>query len=72
MHAFWKKILVIDLSRQTAEILEKDDTYCRKYDGGALPCARLFEELGGSRAVDAFAADNPLIFAPGPLAGQKV
>jgi aldehyde:ferredoxin oxidoreductase len=72
MYSFWGKILVVDLSRKTVEVLEKDAAYCRKYMGGALLCARLFEELGGQKASDALAPENPLIFAPGPLAGQSV
>ena len=72
MYSFWGKILVVDLSRKTVEVLEKDAAYCRKYMGGALLCARLFEELGGQKTSDALAPENPLIFAPGPLAGQRV
>jgi aldehyde:ferredoxin oxidoreductase len=73
MYGFQGKILVVDVSRNKASILEKSETYYKKYIGGALLCAALYEELTeGIESLDAFSPENPIIFATGPLAGQKV
>jgi len=73
MYGFMGKILVIDLSRKTFEILKKDGSYYKKFMGGALLCANLFEELtGGCQLTDPFLPENPIIFAPGPMAGGSV
>jgi aldehyde:ferredoxin oxidoreductase len=73
MYGFMGKILVIDLTSQTSEILEKNETFYRTYLGGSFLAARLFEE-----AVEAnipptpFTPTNPIVFATGPLAGAQV
>ena len=73
MYGFQGKILVIDLSRGTFEILHKDETYYRKYIGGGLLCAGLYEELTADlEGFSAFSPENPIIFATGPLAGNRV
>jgi aldehyde:ferredoxin oxidoreductase len=73
MHGFQGKILVIDLSRGAFEILQKDETYYRKVIGGGLLCAALYEELtAGRERFTAFSPENPVIFATGPLAGNRV
>jgi len=73
MYGFQGKILVVDLSRGAFKILHKDETYYRKYIGGGLLCAGLYEELTADREqFTAFSPENPIIFATGPLAGNRV
>ncbi len=73
MYGFQGKILVVDLSRSAFEILHKDETYYRKIIGGGLLCASLYEELtAGRKQAAAFSPENPVIFATGPLAGNRV
>jgi len=73
MYGVMGKILVVDLDQQTFRILEKDASYFRKYLGGALLAAALYEEMvGGHASVDALGAENPIIFATGPMAGGSV
>jgi len=73
MYGFKGKILVVDLDRKDFNIIEKDEPYYRKYMGGALLGAALYEEMiDGLETVDSFASDNPIIFATGPMAGSTV
>jgi aldehyde:ferredoxin oxidoreductase len=73
MYGFQGKILVVDVSQNTFTILDKNEAYYRKYIGGALLCAALYEELSADKNhLDAFSSENPIIFATGPLAGEKV
>jgi len=73
MYGFQGKILVVDLSRSAFEILHKDEAYYRKVIGGGLLCAALYEELTADRKrFTAFSPENPVIFATGPLAGNRV
>jgi aldehyde:ferredoxin oxidoreductase len=73
MYGFKGKILVVDLGRKDSEILEKDASYFRKYMGGALLGAALYEELtDGNDTVDPLGPENPIIFATGPMAGANV
>ena len=67
------KILIVDVSRKSFQIVEKDETYVKKIIGGALMCAALFEELiDGHDAIDPLGPENPIIFATGPMARGKV
>lgn len=73
MYGFMGKILVVDLTRQTATILAKDAAYYRAHLGGAFLAARLFEEcIAEENVEDPFASGNPIIFATGPLAGTSI
>lgn len=73
MFGFMGKILVVDLSSRTTEILTRDVAYFKKYLGGSFLAARLFEEqVGPNRDIDPFSAANPIVFATGVLAGGPV
>jgi aldehyde:ferredoxin oxidoreductase len=65
------KILRVELSRRRIETEEIDETFCRKYLGGAGFIAYyLWKEL--KPGVDALSPDNKLIFALGPVSGLLV
>ncbi len=73
MYGFKGKILVVDPGRKDTKILEKGEPFYRKYMGGALLAAALYEELiDRLEAVDPLGPENPIIFATGPLAGGNV
>lgn len=73
MYAFTGRILVVDLSRGSSEVLEHDEAFYRKHIGGSMLAARLLEDhLPATGAVDPLGPDNPLVFATGPLAGAKL
>ncbi|MBC2716939.1 MAG: hypothetical protein HF978_16675 [Desulfobacteraceae bacterium] len=73
MYGFKGKILVVDLHRKNFKILEKDAQFYRKYMGGALLGAALYEEMiDGLETVDSLGSENPIIFATGPMAGGHV
>lgn len=73
MYGFQGRILVVDAGRQQIDILEKSAAYYRKYMGGALLCAALFNEFTKNRIpANGFAPENPIIFATGPLAGDGI
>lgn len=62
------KILRVNLSTRNISIEEIDDSFCRKYLGGAgFILYYLLKEL--SPGVDALGPENKLIFATGPLTG---
>ena len=64
MYGFMGKVLVVDLGRKDFKILEKDEPFYRKYMGGALLGAALYEELiSGYESVEALGPDNPIVFA---------
>ncbi len=67
------KILVVDVSRKNFKIIEKDEKFIKKFIGGALMCAALYEELiDGHNPIDPLGPENPIVFATGPMAGGKV
>jgi aldehyde:ferredoxin oxidoreductase len=73
MYGFMGRILVIDLTLQTVEILERSDAFYKAHLGGSFLAAKLFEEaVAGIERPTPFAAANPIVFATGPLAGARV
>jgi len=73
MFGFKGKILVVDLDRKNFKILEKDELFYRKYMGGALLAAAMYEELiGESDSIDPLGPENPIVFATGPMTGANV
>lgn len=73
MHAFQGRILVVDAGKKSFDIIEKGEAYYRKYVGGALLCAALYDELAAeSKPADALSSENPIVFATGPMAGGAV
>jgi len=73
MYGFMGKILVIDLSSQSTEILEKSEAFYKTYLGGSFLAAKLFgDAVEDAPPPTAFAPTNPIVFATGPLAGARV
>jgi aldehyde:ferredoxin oxidoreductase len=73
MYGFMGKILVIDLTSQTTEIIEKSATFFKTYLGGSFLATKLFEEaLCDTDRPAPLAPGNPIVFATGPLAGGRV
>jgi aldehyde:ferredoxin oxidoreductase len=73
MHGFMGKILIIDLTSQTTEIVAKSETFYKTYLGGAFLAAKLVAELiPPGKRPSALAPENPIVFATGPLAGARV
>lgn len=73
MYGFMGKILVIDLTSQTAEILEKSEAFYKTYLGGSFLAVKLFgDAVEDTAPPTAFAPTNPIVFATGPLAGARV
>lgn len=73
MNGFMGKILVIDLSSQSANVVEKSSAFYRSCLGGSFLAARLFEEtIGDIDRPTPVSAGNPIVFATGPLAGASI
>ncbi|MBT4526058.1 MAG: hypothetical protein HOC24_05860 [Deltaproteobacteria bacterium] len=73
MFGFMGKVLVVDLTSQKTEVLKRDVSYYQKYLGGSFLAAKLFDEqVGTSRDINPFSAANPIVFAPGVLAGASI
>ncbi len=73
MFGFMGKILIVDVTTRTVEFVTRDEPYYKKYLGGSFLAAKLFDEqVGNKRDLSPFAPNNPLVFAPGVLAGKAV
>ncbi len=73
MFGFMGRILVVDLTSRSFEVLTRDVTYYKKYLGGSYLAAKLFDEqIGDNREIAPFSAENPIVFATGVLAGGPV
>ncbi|MHC4663524.1 MAG: aldehyde ferredoxin oxidoreductase family protein [Planctomycetota bacterium] len=62
-----KNVLYIDLTKKTSEVVERADLF-EKYIGGAGVAAQLLSEEC-PKGCDPLGAENPIIFAVGPLTG---
>jgi aldehyde:ferredoxin oxidoreductase len=73
MFGFMGKILVVNLSSQTVQVHEKDESFYKKYVGGSFLASKLFAEAVTSCVNPTpFSPENPLVFATGPLAGTNI
>ncbi|MCW3489062.1 aldehyde ferredoxin oxidoreductase family protein [Dethiobacter alkaliphilus] len=63
------KILFVDLSKQTSWEESVPDHVRKNYIGGKGLAAWLLYEHTGQNEIDPLGADNPVIFAAGPLTG---
>jgi aldehyde:ferredoxin oxidoreductase len=73
MYGFMGKILIIDLTSQKTEILEKSEVFYKTYLGGSFLAAKLFgDAVDDMDRPTPFAPGNPIVFATGPLAGARV
>ncbi len=73
MFGFMGKILIVDLTSKKHEVLEKDEPYYKKFLGGSLLCARLFDEQTKESAqLTPFSEQNVVVFATGIFAGNKI
>lgn len=61
------KVLYIDLGKGTHEVVEQPELFERFLGGSGLAIELLLKEC--PQGADPFAAENPIILAPGPLGG---
>jgi aldehyde:ferredoxin oxidoreductase len=71
LNGYYGKILKVDLTAGTTEVMEPDPELYRKYLGGAGLAAKLFFDMGAFD-VDPLGPDNPLMIMHGPLAGTTL
>lgn len=71
MDGYFGKILMVDLTAGTTDVMEPDERLYRKYLGGAGLAARLFYEMEAWKA-DPLGPENPLMIMHGPLSGTKL
>ena len=61
MYGFAGKILVVNLDQRKTEVLQKNESFYRKYIGGALLGAIIYEELiSGCKPIDSLGPENPI------------
>ena len=73
MFAYFGKILIINLTDQSVTIEKKESSFYRKYLGGSFLAAKLFaDHVISDESLTPFSKQNPIVFAPGPMAGDKV
>jgi aldehyde:ferredoxin oxidoreductase len=73
MFGFMGKILLVDVSSKDTRILSHDLGFYKNYLGGSFLVAKLFDEqISKHPEIDPFSSANPIIFAPGVLAGGSV
>ena len=73
MFAYFGKILIINLTDQSVMIENKESSFYRKYLGGSFMAAKLFaDRVISDESLTPFSKRNPIVFAPGPMAGDKV
>ena len=68
MNGYWGRVLVVDLSEETAQELPLPEEWLRAYVGCEGLAVRLFRYMADPM-VPAAEADNPVVFAAGPLTG---
>jgi len=68
---YFRKVLVVDLSRGEARAIPIDDDFIGNYIGGRGFGAKILWDAtrGGKQQLDPLDPGNPLIIAPGPLTG---
>ncbi len=71
LNGYYGKILKVDLTAGTTEVMEPDPELYRKYLGGAGLAAKLFFDMGAFD-VDPLGPENPLMIMHGPLAGTTL
>ena len=66
-----RRILRVDLSKESVRLEEPEDVFYRRYFGGrGLIAYFLLREL--EKGIEPFSAENKLIFACGPVTGAPV
>lgn len=71
MKGYYGRILKVDLTDGTVDVLEPDEKTYRDYLGGSGLAARLFFDMG-AWDVDPLGPDNPLMIMHGPLSGTSL
>ena len=71
MNGYWGRVLVVDLSEETAQELPLPEEWLRAYVGCEGLAVRLFRYMADPM-VPAAEADNPVVFAAGPLTGAPL
>jgi aldehyde:ferredoxin oxidoreductase len=73
MYGYMGRILIVDLSDQAVTIEKKEIPFYRKYLGGSFLAAKLFaDHVIQNEQLTAFAEKSPIVFAPGPMAGDNL
>ncbi|MBD3195192.1 MAG: aldehyde ferredoxin oxidoreductase [Candidatus Lokiarchaeota archaeon] len=69
MYGYFGKLLKIDLTQKSTEILDLDEQELRSYLGGTSLAAKLmYDDIDPD--IDPLSAENPLVFSVGPLTGS--
>ena len=71
MNGYYGKILKVDLTEGSTEVMEPEPELYRKYLGGAGLAAKLFFDMGAWEA-DPLGPDNPLMIMHGPVSGTTL
>ena len=71
MNGYFGKILKVDLTTGTTEVMEPDEGVYRKYLGGSGVAAWLFFQMRAWEA-DPLGPENPLIIMNGPVSGTTL
>lgn len=71
MKGYYGRILKVDLTAGTTDVIEPDPRLYRDYLGGSGLAARLFFDMGACDA-DPLGPDNPLMIMHGPLSGTTL
>jgi len=71
MYGYYGKILTVNLTDQSLEITEFDETYARQWIGGNGFIAEIINRTVPADA-DAFAPENAVVFTTGPLNGSPL
>jgi len=68
MFGYWGKLLLVNLSRKSYEIIELKEEFFKKYLGGVGLATKLIFDMVHAR-IDSLSPDNVLVFAVGPFQG---
>jgi len=71
MKGYWGRVLVVDLTEETAQELPLPEEWLRAYVGCEGIAVRLFRYMADPM-VPAAEADNPVVFTAGPLTGAPM
>jgi len=71
LNGYYGRILKVDLSTGSTEVIEPEEQLYRDYLGGSGLAARLFFDMG-AYDVDPLGPDNPLMIMHGPLSGTTL
>ena len=71
MQGYWGRVLVVDMTEETAQELPIPEEWFRAYVGGEGLAVRLFRYMADP-VMPASEPDNPVVIAAGPLTGAPL